>query len=165
MNELIRTFRPFVSALCRRYTHNAADAEDLEQEVWLTLVTRIGQIREPAAVHGWLKQIVIRTAITNTRRAARELPAETPAETPASGLDADPTLDRVLTDEASRLVRQAVARLQPSDRALLGLLTAVDRPDYSQISTEIGRPVGSIGPTRQRVLDRLRRDRGMVALV
>ena len=44
MNELIRTFRPFVSALCRRYTHNAADAEDLEQEVGVTF-GRLGRQR------------------------------------------------------------------------------------------------------------------------
>jgi hypothetical protein len=41
---------------------------------------------------------------------------------------------------------------------LFALLMASDSPDYARISQTTGRPMGSIGPTRQRLLERLRRD-------
>ena len=36
---------------------------------------------------------------------------------------------------------------------------------YAQISAQLGIPVGSIGPTRNRCLDKLRRDPAIAALI
>jgi DNA-directed RNA polymerase specialized sigma24 family protein len=47
--------------------------------------------------------------------------------------------------------------LRPEDRRLVLLLSEHDRPDYRTISRLVDRPVGSIGPTRQRALERMRR--------
>ena len=53
------------------------------------------------------------------------------------------------------MVRQALARLPERDRRLLTLLVNPS-VDYAYISKTLGMPVGSIGPTRQRALRRLR---------
>ena len=60
----------------------------------------------------------------------------------------------------SRFVKRladAVRELRPDNRRLIELLAADDPPDYRTASKMLNRPMGSIGPTRQRVLERLRR--------
>jgi RNA polymerase sigma factor (sigma-70 family) len=164
MAELIKSCRPYVARLCRRHGRSRADADDLEQEVWLALVKGVARINEPAAVFGWLRQVTIRAAIARSRKSGREVPSG--ATVVALDLDAraDTTPEAVLRAEGRRAVRKAMERLDQNDRALLSLLSADDSPDYARISAEIGRPIGSIGPTRQRALDRLRRDRAVLAL-
>jgi DNA-directed RNA polymerase specialized sigma24 family protein len=54
-------------------------------------------------------------------------------------------------------LKAALMDLRPADRRLVLLLSKDDRPDYRTISALVDRPVGSIGPTRQRALERLRR--------
>jgi DNA-directed RNA polymerase specialized sigma24 family protein len=64
-------------------------------------------------------------------------------------------------DDGCTAVRRAVERLAPAERHLILLLTKSDTVDYRSISEAIGRPIGSIGPTRMRVLAKLRRDRAI----
>ena len=64
--------------------------------------------------------------------------------------------DVVLLSERDDALRQSFARLRPSDQALLRLLMADPRPPYEEISAALDMPIGSIGPTRQRALNRLR---------
>jgi RNA polymerase sigma factor (sigma-70 family) len=163
MAELINSCRPYVARLCRRHTRSRADADDLEQEVWIALIKGVAQINEPAAVYGWLRQVTIRAAIAASRKSGREVPSGE-AVAPDLGAHADTTPEHVLRAEGRRVVRKAMQRLEQPDRTLLTLLCAEDRPDYGRISAEVGRPIGSIGPTRQRALERLRRDRTLVAL-
>jgi RNA polymerase sigma factor (sigma-70 family) len=162
--ELIRLCQPYVTRLCRRHTRSRAEADDLEQEVWLVLIKRVSQINEPAAVYGWLKSVTIRAAIARARKAAREVPAGTTVARPTSTSDANTTSERILREERRQLLRNAMECLQQSDRVLLTLLSAEDRPDYARISQMLDRPLGSIGPTRQRALDRLRRNRAIASL-
>jgi DNA-directed RNA polymerase specialized sigma24 family protein len=49
-----RAVRPLVWSICRRYRLADADAADVGQAVWLQLAGHIGQIRDPAALPGWL---------------------------------------------------------------------------------------------------------------
>ena len=55
----------------------------------------------------------------------------------------------------------ALGKLSGRDAALLGLLFAEPAPSYAEISAALDMPVGSIGPTRQRTIARLRRDRDL----
>ena len=69
-----------------------------------------------------------------------------------------PTWRVVLLAERDNALRRAFLRLQPSDQALLRLLMADPRPTYEEIAAALDIPIGSIGPTRQRALGRLRRE-------
>lgn len=64
----------------------------------------------------------------------------------------------VLLAERDHAVWRSLARLRPSDQALLRLLVADPRPAYEEISAALGMPIGSIGPTRARALERLRKE-------
>jgi DNA-directed RNA polymerase specialized sigma24 family protein len=69
--------------------------------------------------------------------------------------DAGPETAAVRRDQQV-LVRRAVDTLPPRQRALLGLLVSSPPVSYEEISAGLGIPVGSIGPTRARILARLR---------
>ena len=65
--------------------------------------------------------------------------------------------EQLLDDELQVALRLAMAELDPACRELLALLTAEPPLSYDDIAEITGRPRGSIGPTRQRCLERLRR--------
>jgi len=62
----------------------------------------------------------------------------------------------LLIAERNDALRGAFSRLRAADQALLRLLTADPRPPYEEIAAALDMPIGSIGPTRQRALARLR---------
>jgi len=68
--------------------------------------------------------------------------------------DADGRLE---ADERASAMRRALSTLAQRDQALLTLLVAEPRRSYEQIAEELDMPIGSIGPTRARCLERLRR--------
>ena len=63
----------------------------------------------------------------------------------------------LLAAERHAALREALAQLAPRDRQLLAVLTADPPVPYAEISVRLGIPVDSIGPTRGRCLDKLRR--------
>ena len=73
--------------------------------------------------------------------------------------------DRILAAERCTAVRRAVTALTQRDRRFLGLLYDDGEPSYADISHALGMPIGSIGPTRGRVLDRMRRGDDVAALM
>jgi len=57
------------------------------------------------------------------------------------------------------------AALPPSGQQLIALLLEDPPAPYAQISARLGIPVGCIGPTRRRCLDKLRRHPDIAALI
>ena len=67
--------------------------------------------------------------------------------------------------ERHAALREAFAALPPSDRELIAMLTAEQPVPYTEISAQLGIPVGSIGPTRRRCLDKMRRHPAIAAMI
>lgn len=158
-HELVDRYAPLVWSICVRYQLSRADIEDVGQTVWLGLVEHLGELREPAALPGWL-------ATTTQRECVRVLKARRKCEVfgtdPDDGglpLEADHTMieEEILTAERNVLFRAALAELPEDSRRLITLLISDPPLSYAEISDILGIPPGSIGPTRQRCLNRLRR--------
>ena len=62
----------------------------------------------------------------------------------------------VFADRSARIVWRHVNRLSERCRHLLRVIAFEDRPDYASLTVQLGMPVGGIGPTRRRCLDKLR---------
>jgi RNA polymerase sigma factor (sigma-70 family) len=109
MNELLDLLAPYVGRLCGPIA--LQDGPDAAQEALIAIFRGLRQLREPAALFGWVRAIAVREAIRVARRrqAGRTVPAEL-ADVPAPG---DPQL---ATD-----VRDVLARLAPEHRAVLAL--------------------------------------------
>ncbi len=71
----------------------------------------------------------------------------------------------LLVAERNATLREAFTRLPPGCQRLLALLIADSPTPYAEISGRLGISVGSIGPSRRRCLDRLRRDPAIAALI
>ncbi|MEM9609641.1 MAG: sigma-70 family RNA polymerase sigma factor [Actinomycetota bacterium] len=139
-----------------------AEADDVAQEMWLKLLTRLSQVEEPRALTGWVRTTVRRECLRRKRcvGAGREVPTERLVDEHSTL--ADPEGAAIRSEERAS-VRRAVRRLPDQRRRLVELLAA-DELDYAGIAVAMDMPRGSIGPTRGRVLDGLRNEPELVAL-
>jgi RNA polymerase sigma factor (sigma-70 family) len=151
--ELVARYRGLVAATVRSYRLQEADAADAEQRTWLRLVEHHRGIRDPEHLGGWLATTASRECLA-LLRARRE-----PADLTDAELLPDPAGDveqRIVdADEAARLWG-VVTLLPPRGRAVVHALFAEEQRPYAEIARVTGIPVGSLGPTRARVLRRLR---------
>jgi RNA polymerase sigma factor (sigma-70 family) len=83
----------------------------------------------------------------------RETLAADPPDTPDSRPGLDVALERL---ERAQEVREALGSLSERCQSLLkALYYERDEPDYRRVAEQLGMPVGSVGPTRGRCLERL----------
>jgi RNA polymerase sigma factor (sigma-70 family) len=165
-DALVERYAPLIWPICRRHRLGGADAEDAAQAVWLRLVEQLDKIRDPAAITGWL-------ATTTRRECCRVLRAARRPQAPWPARDAEAIPDEhaltadhdLLAAERHQALRDALAQLTPRDKQLITILTADPPVPYAQISARLGIPVGSIGPTRARCLDKLHRQPAIGALI
>lgn len=153
-NALVDRYGRLVWYVIRGFRLDDAAAADVNQTVWLRLVEHCERIRHPERLPGWLAA----TARNEALRVRRQQRSQTPtdlesdlADPTAVGLD-----EKLVDDELQRAVVRAFARLPEDAQQLLRLLIAHPPLDYATIADLVDRPIGSIGPTRQRILGRLR---------
>lgn len=154
-SRLVRRFGGLVRGVARSYGLNDADVADVSQVVWLRLVDHLGRLRDPNRVAGWLA--------TTTRNESLRTFRQRDRTRPTSDIDIlnrlqdtsepDAALAR---QERTEVLRELIQTLAHNERRLLEMFTMDPQPSYKEISEALGIPVGSIGPTRQRCLARLR---------
>jgi RNA polymerase sigma factor (sigma-70 family) len=161
-DQIVERFAPLVWATCQRFRLSRADADDVCACVWLRLVERLDTIREPAALPGWLATTTRHECLRVVRAKGRETPVD---ENERIVDDDYPAADEwLLAQERLIALRTAFAGLSERCRQLLKLLFADPVTPYDQISAILGVPVGTIGPTRQRCLGKLRASPALAAL-
>lgn len=160
--SLVARFTPLLRHVVRDYRLGSADADDVVQTAWASAFANIGSLREADAIGGWLCVIARREAVRTLRCREREVPVD--EQCVADPTD-DSTPDRALIEaENHQAVHAAVDRLPSRQRELLTVLLRDHDETYADVARRLHLPVGSIGPTRERALARLRRDRHLVAL-
>ncbi|WP_207345705.1 sigma-70 family RNA polymerase sigma factor [Arthrobacter sp. E3] len=156
IEPLVRLLNPTLWHLARGCGLERADAEDVIQTTWLTLVKKAEGIRDPQAVLAWLGISVRREAWRVAGERRREAPRQD-AEVLVQVQDTGPGPDEtVLMDESQRQLWMHISRLTPRCQAILRVVSRGGPPDYAALSETLGIPVGSIGPTRGRCLAALR---------
>jgi RNA polymerase sigma factor (sigma-70 family) len=155
-NDLVQEFGGMIRAIARAHRLRAPDASEVSQATWLRLLEHVGQLKEPARVAAWLattaRRECLRVLRDNERRVLygdQTFELESPDISPA---------DAVLLSARNDVLWRSFSRLRASDQALLRLLMADPRPSYEETAAALDIPIGSIGPTRQRALARLRRE-------
>ncbi len=165
-NELVERYSPLVWSICRHYQLNRQDIDDVGQNVWLLLVEHIGSLRDPAALPGWLATTTKHEALRVLRASRRGDHAALPPEDQMPPDPADAAVEHeLIAAERNAALRAAFADLPRRCHELLSLLMTDPPPGYAYISTTLGLPVGSIGPTRARCLDRLRRSPHLIGVI
>lgn len=154
-DALVRLLTPILWQVVRAYGLQRATAEDVIQDVWLTLARDPGQIKDPTCVGGWLLTTARRRAWKAAGSKQELLGADLSVKAEATG-HTESAENTALAGLFASDLWAAVASLEPRCRRLLRILAFDDRPNYAGISAELAMPIGSIGPTRRRCLDRLR---------
>jgi RNA polymerase sigma factor (sigma-70 family) len=165
-NALVDRFLPLVTGVIARHRLFGADADDINQTVWLKLVEHLDRLREPEALAGWIATTTRHECLALLHRRQRCNPVD-----PSSYgvFDHDPQqgdlADDLLREERQHALREGLRELPEDRRQLLLMLISDPAPSYSEISRTLGIPVGSIGPTRARALDHLRSTGAIQALL
>jgi RNA polymerase sigma factor (sigma-70 family) len=157
---LVAEFGGLVLKVARAHRLSDADVADVAQTTWLRLVEHVRAIDDPERVGAWLATTAWRESARVLARGRRQVVTD---HVPDSGTE-DDIAQQLLAAERDAAVRKAFRRLRPRDQALLGLLVADPAPSYEQIGRILHMPIGSIGPTRERSLTRLRREAAHVGL-
>jgi RNA polymerase sigma factor (sigma-70 family) len=165
-DAIVERYAPLIWAICRKYRLDRPDADDVGQSVWLRLVDQLALIRDPAALPGWI-------ATTTRRECGRVVGAARKRELLGYAQDIadmpDPLPEaaeaEVLVAERNAALREGFRQLPRRCQELIGMLIADPPVPYAEISGKLGIPVGSIGPTRARCLQRLRQYPAVAALI
>jgi RNA polymerase sigma-70 factor (ECF subfamily) len=116
--ELVEQFQPTVYAIALRRLGNPTDALELTQEVFLHVLQRIGQLREPERFAGWLRQVAVRMAINRaTRRVAPASVDTVVLEGACEG--GDEPLEQLISRERAERLWEALGELKSLDREAL----------------------------------------------
>jgi RNA polymerase sigma factor (sigma-70 family) len=149
--EVVARYGGMVRGVVSCYRLQDADAADAMQMTWLRAFERLDRLRDPERLGGWLATIAGRECLALLRRARWETPTETVAADVVPSPEA-----AMLVEEVRGAVRAAVAGLTGRRQRLVHALFYLPERDYVSLADELGMPVGSIGPTRGRVLRTLR---------
>ncbi|MCL2418573.1 MAG: sigma-70 family RNA polymerase sigma factor [Conexibacteraceae bacterium] len=159
---IVERFEGLIWATTRAHRLAAAEAADVTQTTWMRLLENLDRIRDPERLGAWLATTARHECLRNIRLRARELPAAD--EAVFDLMTEQPIETELLTRERSDALRRALAGVGERCQALLRMLAAVTPPSYEEIGAALGMPVGAIGPTRARCLDKLRRSPELAGL-
>jgi RNA polymerase sigma factor (sigma-70 family) len=162
---LVTRFSSLVWAVARAHRLANADAADVYQTTWLRLAEHIGRIEHPERVGAWLATAARRECLQSLRSAAKVAPTDDIDRLDITPTVGNPTEDAVIAAETERedadrtaAMWRAFGRLSGRCRELLRILMASPPPSYAEVAAALELPLGSIGPTRARCLQRLREE-------
>ncbi len=159
-DALVSRYERLVYTIPLRYGLTPAEADDVFQSVWLKLLERLPTLRQPERVAAWLVTTTRRACWDRRRGADHErvdtvAPESLPEERWVDELSPE---EIVIRYERHQAVRRAIERLEERCRRLLRYLYYdPTHPTYAEIAEKLKMPVGAIGPTRARCLQKLRR--------
>lgn len=155
--RLVDAFGPLVHGVARNAGLDADDSADVFQATFTTLFKSLDRIESPESLGSWLAVTSGRIAVRTSR--AKRAQATSDIE-PLSEVLAS---DERQADELAQLsldgvrVREALEHIGGKCASLLELLYSGEGASYEEVTMKLGMPIGSIGPTRARCLDRLRK--------
>ena len=155
--RLVDQYSRLIWAMTRDFKLSESDAADVVQATWLRLLEHIGRIEYPDRIASWLATTARHECLRHLAASKRVMLVDDHDAAFGGGAAHQPEVDeRLLAEELALAVREAVATLPTRSQRLLELLMADPPVSYTEISDQLGLPIGSIGPTRGRCLERLR---------
>lgn len=141
-SELVRRFESAVYAIALNRLRNPTDAQELAQEVFIHVWTKLAQLRDAHCFAGWLRQITVRMAINRLTRQAplRSADSEALQNATAAG---DTPLETMVRAEQRRELWDSLKRLKDSDRDTL-VAFYIRGHSLKRMARELETPVGTI---------------------
>jgi RNA polymerase sigma factor (sigma-70 family) len=162
-NELIDRYSALIYSIPLKYGLGDADAADVFQWVCVTLLEKLRSIRAPRGLAAWIITTTSRQCLAVARQRRRDQQRTMTVRVATADVEPiDPELlpeDELLGLERQHVIRMAINQLPPTCRFLIDALFT-DGPDhtsYQRLADSLGLPMNSLGPTRARCLEKLRR--------
>lgn len=155
-DALVMRYSRLVWSIPRKYGLAESDCEDVHQTVFSALVRHIDELRERDRLASWLITTATRECwrLRRSARARRVATGDVDAHSDDPAAVPLPETDR--DEEERQLVREGLATIGEKCRDLLtALFAAPTNPHYPEIAERLGIPIGSIGPSRARCLEKL----------
>jgi RNA polymerase sigma factor (sigma-70 family) len=161
--DIVAQFSARIRTVARLHRLTAHDVDDVMQETWIRLLEHGDSIRDVKAIGAWLETTARRESLRVLRKAGRELPTDRQllAEDATEPIDEE----RLAAAERRAAVAAAVAGLTDRQRDVMAILMVDPVPSYADIARRLEMPIGSIGPTRARILERLRASPQLTAVL
>ena len=155
--ELVATYERLVFGVAVREGLGTHDAADVTQIVFESLLTALPSLRDDERLSAWLFSVARRQAWRVRHRRDRERSAS-PLIHDADVLPLPASSDDWSAEiERSLWLHDALLELgEPCRSLLIALYLDPTSPSYAEVAVRLGRPTGSIGPTRARCLSHLR---------
>ncbi len=148
---LVMRYNRLIFSVALSICHDRDVAADMLQQVYLEMYQKLGDLRDTDKLPGWLSTIARRKTYNHLRSVGLtdELSDD---DRPVEATDDLVRLER------QHLLERALDQMADRCRRLIELLyLSPTEPSYNEISVELGMPVASIGPTRIRCLNKLRK--------
>ncbi len=140
--ELVEQFERTVHAICLRRLGNPSEAIELTQEVFLHVMKRLDQLREPERFAGWLRQVAARMAINRATRRVQP-PCVDSEVLEAAGVHRHDPLDELIARERAQRLWDGLGRLKALDRETL-VAFYIQGQSLVEIAENLGAPIGTI---------------------
>ncbi|HUR50682.1 MAG TPA: sigma-70 family RNA polymerase sigma factor [Mycobacteriales bacterium] len=155
-DELVARHTGLLLSITRDYRMSPSDASDAVQSAWLRLLEHLGKLDNPDSVTAWLATTTRRECLRIIALRRRTVLAGEDADLLERSEVAPDPVSRLTAEEDAVAVREALGMLPQRWRQLMELLMSDPPTSYEEISRTLPIPIGSIGPTRKRCLQRLR---------
>jgi RNA polymerase sigma factor (sigma-70 family) len=155
-SALIDKYKNLIFSIPIKYGFSRDEAAEIFQAVCVSMLQELSQLREPRALAAWLIRITSHKCFRWKEQRNRNIDTELEETLP----DEFPKMPEELFREIEReqILREALAALSPECKLLIELLFFENPPvPYEELSKTLGLAKGSIGATRMRCLDKLRR--------
>lgn len=154
---LIEKYKALIYSIPVKYGLPPHEAAEVFQGTCVELLTRLPELREPRALPKWLMQVAHHQCYRWKRQQQRVVSrdADETLPEPATPAIAESVVQQT---QEEQMLREALANLTPQCRRLVELLFLETPPrPYAEVASELGLALGSIGFTRQKCIERLRR--------
>lgn len=155
---MVDGLQSLVYSVPRRMGLSPEDCEDVFQDTFLSLLKNLDRIQDPMALPRWLGVTASNFSLQVVRAKGR-----TPQQDLADiSLEEMIAADEQAADKSAEaaaeadLARAAIESLPEKCRRLLTLLFFEEKMDYQSVAETLGIPIGAIGPTRARCLEKVR---------
>jgi RNA polymerase sigma factor (sigma-70 family) len=155
-NELVGRLANLVWSVTRSFRIPHYDALDIAQTTWLNLARKLHTIEDPERIGLWLVTTTRRECLNYARRAHVRSRVESfelfdARPTPNIGPD-----EALIAREEQRQLWHALIQLPDGCQALLRMFLSDPEPSYAEVAAALDMPINSVGPRRNRCLQKLR---------
>jgi len=155
--QLIDKYKALIYSIPVKYGLPPQEAADIFQGTCMELLTHLPNLRDPRALPKWLIQVAHHKCYHWKRQQQRLVSRDAERELPEP--EVPPVAEEfVKHTEEEQMLREAMANLAPRCRKLVEMLFfEIPARPYAEIANELNLAVGSIGLTRQKCIESLRK--------